>query len=381
MHKRTPFVILIALAAILGVLTPSHASGDWHGSWNTQHGELRLIQEGSRVYGDYQSRGHDRGQAFARRTESCAAPSIVMTAAGACCSSNLGADGGGWSGSWSWNDNPALADGGWNATKKSSDTPRLTQAVDAPFYWPIQMYEAPTPAFENFINFSDMGSGGDGGMSLLGSWIIKSGTDTLGTLEIVRANEAIGEVFATLRVWHSMGGTMADEGDVGTQQYTRNRLVVFMRTELGAQYRLDVELDGRDPDRLLSTFHFDGGSQPAILERAGKTEQTEAQPQEPLEGDLPAIGIYRYQYSLAGVPEGRRLVLRAGPDKTSQNVGSLPSSATGMWIQECEPYVDSHAFEQASHAPSAASCAAAGVKWLMETRQDTCRVPISSRSR
>lgn len=60
------------------------------------------------------------------------------------------------------------------------------------------------------------------------------------------------------------------------------------------------------------------------------------------------MGIYRYQYALRGIPEGKRLQLRVQPDRKSKIVGSLSRSATGIWIRDCQPYVDSFTFEEAS---------------------------------
>ena len=48
---------LAMLAFLLAHIATAYAAGPWEGSWNTDFGELRLLQDDDRVYGDYDTTG------------------------------------------------------------------------------------------------------------------------------------------------------------------------------------------------------------------------------------------------------------------------------------------------------------------------------------
>ena len=68
---------------------------------------------------------------------------------------------------------------------------------------------------------------------------------------------------------------------------------------------------------------------------------------EPLEGDLPAIGIWGFQYELHNVPAGRALSLRASPDRKAREVGRVTQLSPPFVINECQQLINSFDFEKA----------------------------------
>ena len=78
---------------------------------------------------------------------------------------------------------------------------------------------------------------------------------------------------------------------------------------------------------------------------------TPAVAQDPAEvNDLPGFGIWGPAYRLRNVPDGMRLVVRSGPDRTSGTVGSLPRSAIEILVLNCAPEIAPLVFEDASPA-------------------------------
>ena len=76
-------------------------------------------------------------------------------------------------------------------------------------------------------------------------------------------------------------------------------------------------------------------------------EQDAFDQSEPLEGDLPAIGIWGFQYELHNVPAGRALSLRETPDRSAQEVGRVTQLSPPFVINECQQLIDSFDFEKA----------------------------------
>lgn len=291
---------VLAAALLLLVPTLAGAAGAWQGTWQTEHGELRLIQQGARVFGDYADRGTLEARvsadgrtlrgAFNRHDGKWGLFDFRLEQSGRA-----------WSGGWGWNVNTRVDDGSWGARLLSAAKPTLTEAVDAPIYWPIELYEAPPREFERFVAFADQRNGSTGMASrLTGNWVLMEVGRTVGTLEISSVNESVGEISGFARIWLSMGGTIADEGEVGTELLTRDTLVVILRNaESGAAYRIEMDRRGGNQDRLPGRIRYDDGSAAeVVLVREGAAagpgawegEAEAAGDDEPFEGDLPGRG-------------------------------------------------------------------------------------------
>lgn len=350
--RRVIFAALVLLASLAAAGSPARAAGPWEGRWETRFGELRLLQEGDRVHGDYDVTGMIEARlspdgrtlrgAFNRHDGDWGLMEF-----------ELAPDARSWTGRWGWNDDVRLGQGVWDGHLISSQTPRLTQAVGAPVYWPIDMYEAPTAAFENFISFAGSSGGGSVDAQLVGLWSLIGPERQQGTLEINRSSQSLGEVYGTLSVWLSMGGGFAHQGEVGTVRFTRDELVVFIRSsEFDGEYRLVVQLAGLASGRMEATLAGDGFSDPVTMQRAvgaeGPTDDFAGD--EPYEDDLPGVGVSGPAYRLIGVPEGRRLALRGGGNRDAASIGSIPANATEILVLGCEPYMEAFEYEELSDA-------------------------------
>lgn len=126
------------LTAFVGILmsTTSVAHANWTGTWDSQHGELRLIQEGERVYGDYAKRGYFEGRVsqdgtrlrgtFQYNTRRNRNGYIEFIRSGDT-----------FKGGWSWADDGPVSytKGNWGGSLKSSGYPKLAYAVGRSDYW------------------------------------------------------------------------------------------------------------------------------------------------------------------------------------------------------------------------------------------------------
>lgn len=112
------------------------AHANWTGTWDSQHGELRLVQEGERVYGDYAKRGYFEGrvsqdgmrlrgtfQYNSRRNRNGYIEFVR--------------NGDSFEGGWSWaDDGPAsYSKGNWGGSLETTARPALTYAVGRDDYW------------------------------------------------------------------------------------------------------------------------------------------------------------------------------------------------------------------------------------------------------
>lgn len=354
--SRNAIAALAAVVLLVASAVAARAAGAWEGSWETSFGELRLLQDGDRVHGDYgvtgmiEARVSPDGRtlrgAFNRHDGDWGLMQF-----------ELAADGRSWTGRWGWNDDVALGQGAWDGRLTSSQTPRLTQAVDAPVYWPIAMYEAPTAAFESFVGFSDRSGGGSVDGQLVGLWTLSGPDRQQGTLEIVRSSQSLGEVYGTLSVWLSMGGSIRHDGEVGTVRFTRDELVVFITSsEFDGEYRLAIRLAGLSSGRMEATLAGKGFSDPVTLERTGGAPAPDGEMaaddagDEPYENDLPGVGVSGPAYRLIGVPSGKRLALRAAGNRDAAGAGSLAADATEILVLGCEPYMEAYRYEELNAA-------------------------------
>lgn len=340
--------LLAMLALVLAPVMQAQAMASWQGRWDTDFGELRLVQTGDRVHGDYATTGMIEARlspdgrtlrgAFNRHDGDWGMFSFEISA-----------DGKGWTGRWAWRDDVSLDTGVWSGRRTSPAVPRLTEAVDAPVYWPIEMYEAPTAAFLNFISFTDMAGGGSIDRELVGSWLIEGPDGKLGTLDVLRSDQGLGEAFGHLRVWLGMGGTIAHAGDVGTRAFNRDRLIVFIRSEaFDGEYRLDIKLADVASGGMDAVLHGPGFRETVRLKRSVDGPSSPGGEDEPFEDDLPGVGVSGPAYRLIGVPAGKRLSARTTGKRDAASVGSLPANASEILVFGCEPYMEAFQYEELS---------------------------------
>lgn len=113
----------------------------WTGTWSSTYGQLRLVQDGRRVYGDYANRGYLEGRTaendpgmvrgtFQRKDGKWGFFEFTL-------SPDPGAFKGGWTygENWESNDFPTDESTAWNGTKKTDIPGPIVQAVGKRFYW------------------------------------------------------------------------------------------------------------------------------------------------------------------------------------------------------------------------------------------------------
>lgn len=130
---------IMAALAFLAFATAGTAQtqgASWTGTWSSQHGELRLIQEGSRVYGDYAERGYFEGRVSEDGTRLRGTFQYNSPR-----SSNgyieFRRSGDRFTGGWNWaRSGPVAASkGNWNGSLKSAGVPQLRHATGRDEYW------------------------------------------------------------------------------------------------------------------------------------------------------------------------------------------------------------------------------------------------------
>lgn len=134
-------LVAVTLFLIAGT---ARAEGRWEGTWQTTYGEVRLRQDGRRVWGDY---ANQRGVIEGRTTpdggtfrgtflrEDDRWGWIFFTFEG---------EGEGWRGAWRYNDIAQPGDTGWNASSRSdAGQPELVFASGPGPFWPPTYAGAP----------------------------------------------------------------------------------------------------------------------------------------------------------------------------------------------------------------------------------------------
>lgn len=124
--------IFLIVAAFLMALPAHAASYSWNGTWKTTYGELRLVRDGDRVYGDYQSRGYIEGRLSrdGQRFRGTFQYTGDRSKAGTVEFNLTGPDS--FTGHWSWaSERPASewSKTSWSGTRISDRTPTLRLAV------------------------------------------------------------------------------------------------------------------------------------------------------------------------------------------------------------------------------------------------------------
>ena len=143
--RRFAAVFLI-IAAFLAALPAQAASYPWNGTWKTTYGELRLVRDGDRVYGDYQSRGYIEGRLSqdGQRFRGTFQYTGDRSKAGTVEFNLTGPDS--FTGHWSWaSDRPASewSKTSWSGTRTSDKIPSLRLAVGRSDYLADYFNSAP----------------------------------------------------------------------------------------------------------------------------------------------------------------------------------------------------------------------------------------------
>lgn len=129
-------LVMVLLASLTTAGVAQATSGDWTGTWDSGHGDLRLIQEGERVYGDYADRGYFEGRVSQDGNRLRGTFQYVSQR-----SRNgyieFQRSGNSFSGGWNWKkDGPVSASkGNWTGSLKSSARPNLKHATGQGDYW------------------------------------------------------------------------------------------------------------------------------------------------------------------------------------------------------------------------------------------------------
>lgn len=129
---RSIAAAILVIAAFLAALPAHAASNPWNGTWKTTYGELRLVRDGDRVYGDYQSRGYIEGRLSqdGQRLRGTFQYTGDRSKAGTVEFNLTGPDS--FTGHWSWaSDRPASewSKTSWSGSRTSDKSPTLRLAV------------------------------------------------------------------------------------------------------------------------------------------------------------------------------------------------------------------------------------------------------------
>lgn len=137
--RRIFSALFAATLALFAVLSPGPVQAQsltWTGTWNSQHGELRLIQDGSRVYGDYAERGTFEGRVSddGTRLRGTFQYNSPRSSHGYI---EFQRRGNSFTGGWNWaRSGPVAASkGNWTGSLRNAAIPQLRHAVGRDDYW------------------------------------------------------------------------------------------------------------------------------------------------------------------------------------------------------------------------------------------------------
>lgn len=98
-----------------------------------------------------------------------------------------------------------------------------------------------------------------------------------------------------------------------------------------------------------SLFDTDGRARPITMRWIGSGAGDPDAGTE-MDGDYPAIGIWRPEYEIVNVPPGGSVPLRETPTRNGKQTGALPAGSRAIWARQCVPEIDTEAFESADLA-------------------------------
>lgn len=99
-----------------------------------------------------------------------------------------------------------------------------------------------------------------------------------------------------------------------------------------------------------SLFDTDGRARPVTMRWLGSGVVDPSEDGTAMDGDYPAIGIWRPEYEIVNVPPGGSVPLRKTPDRNGPQTGALPSGSRAIWARQCVPEIETEAFEAADLA-------------------------------
>lgn len=127
--------IAVMTAALYTSTGIAHAN--WTGTWDSRHGELRLVQEGDRVYGDYADRGYFEGR-VSQNGDRLRGTFQYVSQRSRNGYIEFNRSGDSFTGGWTWaKDGPSAAasQGNWTGSLQDQSIPALRYAVSREDYW------------------------------------------------------------------------------------------------------------------------------------------------------------------------------------------------------------------------------------------------------
>ncbi len=127
--------LIFCVWALVVSMSPLRGEGPWHGTWDTTYGQLRLVQDGLRVYGDYQrEEGYLEGRIAKDNPSICRGTYQRKDGRWGLFEFKLADDS--FEGGWTWEDNiPKNTMGSWNGKRTASAPGPLIHAQGKKSYW------------------------------------------------------------------------------------------------------------------------------------------------------------------------------------------------------------------------------------------------------
>ena len=148
------FIQLIILCSLPLVITSTALAGQWDGNWDSSYGQLRLVQSGDRVFGDYAEQGTIEGKLSADGRN---LRGVFIFTDGRWGTFDWLMSGKKFAGTWRSGDNgiTTAGDQKWSA-KKTSNRPSLLKFADTgTLAWPTNEKTMGNGSLARFINFKD----------------------------------------------------------------------------------------------------------------------------------------------------------------------------------------------------------------------------------
>ena len=144
---------MVAFVCGLMLWTPVAFAGPWDGDWNSSYGQLRLLQSGDRVFGDYAERGTIEGNLSADGRN---LRGVFVYTDGRWGTFDWVLNGERFAGTWRWNAQGMTAKGDekWSATKSSARTSFLKFADTGTRAWPPEVPVTGNGELARFLAFN-----------------------------------------------------------------------------------------------------------------------------------------------------------------------------------------------------------------------------------
>lgn len=144
----------VLFTATLIAWSSSAFANNWQGNWDSNFGELRLMQNGDRLFGDYQERGTIEGR-ISRDGRSARAVFVYTDGRWGTVQWRIANDK--IAGTWHWSQNglPDPKTNSWTATRDTVRTSRLRYASEARIAYPRRDALFDQGPVQNWLAFSD----------------------------------------------------------------------------------------------------------------------------------------------------------------------------------------------------------------------------------